>query len=299
MGFTLRQIEVFVEAALDGNFRRTAERLAISQPAVSRHIQLLERSAGGRLFERSRGSSARVSALGQELLSEARQLLSTAGRVRKTPAVASQTAYLLRVAVGPYLQDHWLRPLMRSLYALKDTPDIRLIELEDHEQVIRRLQSGDAEIGFFTGRPAKSPDLVSEAVSLASVGLYGKPSLVRRLKSNLQQIASAPMIMPLAGSRAARWQTAELARAGLDPTNVVCRSQFHDVVLDLAIKGVGIGILFDGYAARHIKTGRLARLPVDFEPGHRCYAARIDVVNDPRARRVLSFLRESLANFRN
>jgi DNA-binding transcriptional LysR family regulator len=152
---------------------------------------------------------------------------------------------------------------MRSLYAMKDTPDIRLIELEDHEQVISRLQGGDAEIGFYTGRPAKSPGLVSEAVSLASVGLYGKPSLVRRLKSDIQQIASAPMIMPLAGSRAARWQSSELAKAGLDPTNDVCRRS--STLSWTWRQRVSVGILFDGYATRHIKTGRLAKLPVDFE----------------------------------
>jgi LysR family transcriptional regulator, low CO2-responsive transcriptional regulator len=33
--YTIRQLEVFVEAARDCNFARTAERLGISQPAVS------------------------------------------------------------------------------------------------------------------------------------------------------------------------------------------------------------------------------------------------------------------------
>lgn len=298
MRFTLRQIQVFVEASADGNFRRTAERLGISQPAVSRHIQLLERSAGGRLFERARGSSARLSTLGQEVLAEARQLLHTAGKVRRGTTDPRQ-GQLLRVAVGPYLQDQWLRPLVRSLYAMDGTPDIRLIELEGPEQVIGHLQDGDAEIGFYTGRPARSPDLVSEAVSVAAVGLYGRPSLVRRLGTDPQRIAAAPLIMPLAGSRAARWQAAELARAGLEPTNIVCRSQFHDVVLDLLLKGVGIGMLFDGHVARHVRSGRLARVPVDFEPGQRCYAARAEVARDPRARRVLSFLRESLKQFQS
>lgn len=299
MQFTLRQIQVFVEAAKDGNFRRTAERLAISQPAISRHIQLLERSAGGRLFERSRGSSARLSALGRELLGEARQLLSTAGRVRKSPAAAFQAGAQLRIAVGAYLQEHWLRPLVCSLYAMEGTPDIRLIEVEDQDQVISLLEQGDAEIGFYTGRLAKSPQLVSEALGRASVSLYGRPSLVRRLGSEPGRIAAAPMIMPLAGSRAARWQTEELAKAGLEPTNIVCRSQFHDVATDLVLKGVGIGILFDGHVARHVRAGRLARLPVDFAPGHRCYAARSEVAKDPGARRVLAFLRESLRRFQN
>lgn len=297
MKFTLRQIEIFVEAAHDGNFRKTADRLAIRQPTVSRHIQLLERSAGGRLFERSRGSSARLSPLGQDLLVEARRLLATAGKVQREDPQAAAESYVLRIAVGPYLHDRWLRPLVRKLYAMDDMPDIRLMEFEDPLQVISHVRRGEAEVGYYTGMPATGRGLVSASVCSVSIGLYGRPSIVKRLRSSLEQIAAAPMIMPLAGSRAAQWQSEQLARAGCRPMNVVCRSQFHDVVMDLAIKGTGIGLLFDGFAAKQVKAGRLARLPVAFDPGYRCHVSRSTVVNDARARRVMDFLNESLLKF--
>lgn len=297
MKFTLRQIEVFVEAAQDGNFRKTADRLAISQPTISRHIQLLERSAGGRLFERSRGSSARLSPLGHDLLEEARRLLATAGKVQREDTATSAGTYLLRIAVGSYLHERWLRPLVRKLYALEGIPDIRLIELEDPAQVVNQVKRGDADIGYYTGIPARETDLVSDSVSLVSVGLYGKPSLVRELGPAPEQIAAAPMILPLAGSRAALWQSSQLARLGCKPRNVVSRSQFPDVVLDLAIKGTGLGLFFDGFAAKQVRAGRLVRLPLAFEPGHRCFVSRAAVVNEGRARKVLNFLNDSLKNF--
>lgn len=297
MKFTLRQIEVFVEAAQDGNFRKTADRLAISQPTISRHIQLLERSAGGRLFERSRGSSAHLSPLGKDLLDEARRLLATAGKVQRDDPESAAGNYLLRIAVGPYLHERWLRPMIRRLYAMEGMPDIRLIELEDPAQVINHVKRGDADIGYYTGAAAREPGLVSDSLNRVSVGLYGKPSLVRPLRSSPEQIAAAPMILPLAGSRASLWQSSQLSKAGCKPRNVVSRSQFHDVVLDLAIKGTGLGLLFDGFAAKHVRAGRLARLPLEFEPGHRCFVSRATVANEGRARQVLNFLNESLKHF--
>lgn len=46
-------IEVFLTLAEELHFRRTAERLCLSQPRVSRSIAALERHAGGKLFERT------------------------------------------------------------------------------------------------------------------------------------------------------------------------------------------------------------------------------------------------------
>ena len=51
MHLTLRQIEVFNAVAKLGNYTRAAEKLHISQPAVSMQIKQLEDSVGLPLFE--------------------------------------------------------------------------------------------------------------------------------------------------------------------------------------------------------------------------------------------------------
>ena len=49
---TLRQIEVFVAVAQAQSFRRAAERLHTSQPALSQHVRELEEELGTRLLDR-------------------------------------------------------------------------------------------------------------------------------------------------------------------------------------------------------------------------------------------------------
>src|SRR3569833_3769795 len=73
---TLRQLEIFCEAAVDGNFRDTADRLGISQPAISSHIHALERQVGCKLFVRRRGTPASLSEDGHRLLATARETLA-------------------------------------------------------------------------------------------------------------------------------------------------------------------------------------------------------------------------------
>jgi DNA-binding transcriptional LysR family regulator len=54
MQVTLRQLEVFGAVARAGSFRRAAETLHLSQPALSQHVAELERELGTRLLDRAR-----------------------------------------------------------------------------------------------------------------------------------------------------------------------------------------------------------------------------------------------------
>ena len=75
MSITFRQLEIFVSAAADCNFRRTADRLGVSQPSISNQIRALEGHLGHSLFERRRGSPPVLSEQGQVFLEKAKELV--------------------------------------------------------------------------------------------------------------------------------------------------------------------------------------------------------------------------------
>ena len=75
MALTFRKLEVFVAVAEDGNFRKAAERLGISQPSVSSQIKSMERYLGYQLFNRHRGATCELSGEGREFLGRARELV--------------------------------------------------------------------------------------------------------------------------------------------------------------------------------------------------------------------------------
>jgi DNA-binding transcriptional LysR family regulator len=60
------EIEVFLVLAEELHFGRTAERLRLPQPRVSRLVASLERQVGGALFERT-SRRVRLTRLGQQL----------------------------------------------------------------------------------------------------------------------------------------------------------------------------------------------------------------------------------------
>lgn len=73
----LNQLRCFVAVAEELHFRRAAQRLHMTQPPLSRQIQLLEHQLGTRLLLRS-NRSVRLTAAGQELLRQAYGLLGMA-----------------------------------------------------------------------------------------------------------------------------------------------------------------------------------------------------------------------------
>src|SRR4051794_16402744 len=102
MRYTFRQLEIFTEAARDCNFARAADRLGVSQPAISDHIRALERNLGSQLFVRRRGTTATLTLAGERLREEARLVLDQGARLSDHAAAASQTVPL-RLFAGPYL----------------------------------------------------------------------------------------------------------------------------------------------------------------------------------------------------
>lgn len=97
----LRQLQAFVLAAELGTITRAAERLFISQPALSRQIQALERELGVKLFHRSR-KQIWLTDVGEQFLSRVRSALRDLDQARSIAEEASMgTGGTLTVAAGP------------------------------------------------------------------------------------------------------------------------------------------------------------------------------------------------------
>lgn len=76
MHLTFRQLEAFLAVAHATSFRRAAEALHLSQPALSQHVAELERELGARLFDRL-GRTVALTAAGRILEDHVHRLFAT------------------------------------------------------------------------------------------------------------------------------------------------------------------------------------------------------------------------------
>ncbi|TMR88336.1 LysR family transcriptional regulator [Nonomuraea basaltis] len=97
MDVDTRLLRYFAAVAQEGNLTRAAERLYVSQPALTKQIKQLENLLGDRLFVRSRAGMA-LTEPGQALAERVPALLAEWDRtVRETEAAAGRAARVLRV----------------------------------------------------------------------------------------------------------------------------------------------------------------------------------------------------------
>ena len=97
---TLVQLRHLVELSACGSYSRAAEKLFITQPALSRSIRALEDELGLRLFDRV-GRRSELTPFGRELVERARRLMSDAEDLRESGRrVANGQAGLARIGMG-------------------------------------------------------------------------------------------------------------------------------------------------------------------------------------------------------
>jgi DNA-binding transcriptional LysR family regulator len=136
-----RDLRYFTAVAEELSFTRAAERLFISQPALSKQIRMLEKQLGVVLFERDR-RTVRLTAAGEALLPHARAVL-TAWQAAEAAVEEAKTAergtLVVGMSTGP---GRGLLPALRTRL-LSRHPEARL--------VLRQVNWADPTAGLADG----------------------------------------------------------------------------------------------------------------------------------------------------
>ena len=124
----LRGLQCFVGVGESLSFSRAAQRLQMSQPALSRQIQRLERELGARLFDRI-GRRITLTAAGEELLARARALLQDAESLRsRIQDLSSGSTGVLRVGATPQTLESVVSGLLTRYRRVCPNVEVQLVE---------------------------------------------------------------------------------------------------------------------------------------------------------------------------
>ena len=259
------QVEAFLAVGTFGGFRRAADALRVSQPAVSARIRTLEDSLGVSLFERGRGGLA-LSPAGRALRPHAEQLL-------RAVALARQAVHDLRPAGGGALRI--AAALSICTYLLPDVlkrfqaahPKVMITVRSGHsKEVLEMVLSGEAEIGL--ARSLQHPAVETLSLRDDPLVLVGQakscPAGARRAR--LEEVAGRPLVFFDRGSSDWTLSHGLFRTAGLVP-NVVLEVETIETAKRMVERGIGLAFLPHLAVAREIRRRKLVAIEiVDAKP---------------------------------
>jgi DNA-binding transcriptional LysR family regulator len=257
----LRQLEYFIAVAEEASFTRAAARVHISQSGVSAQVRRLERELGATLIDRS-GRTATLTAAGRAAVDHARAVLGAARAVRQA---VDEVSGVLRgsLDVG-MVSGCTITPLFDALAAFSSAHpgiDISLIEASS-DRLTEQVRDGRVDMALI-GAAGQTPDglqaftIVSERLVAAVPA--GHPLTERGDSCTLAQVSVHPLVCMPSGTGVRAVLDAACARRALLPKIALVASA-PDAVADLALRGLGVGILSESMAA--LENGGLQALPI-------------------------------------
>jgi DNA-binding transcriptional LysR family regulator len=291
------QVEAFLAVGTFGGFRRAADALRLTQPAISARIRALEASLGVTLFERGKHGMA-LSAAGRALRPHAEQLLHAVALARQAvhdlrPAAAGA----LRIAAVLSICTYLLPDVLKRFQAAY--PKVLITVRSGHsKEVLEMVLRGEAEVGL--ARSLRHPEVETLSLRDDPLVLVAHPSAWpgRERRARLEEVADRPLIFFDRGSSDWTLTHGLFRRAGLVP-NVALEVETIETAKKMVERGVGFAFLAQLAVGRELRRRTLAAIEiVDAEPISRS----LDVIH-PRqrplsaeARALLGVLRSALSD---
>jgi len=257
----LRSLEVFFWVVKLGGFGRAAERLHMTQPAVSSRISQIEGRFNVRLLDRSSHRAPVPTPKGLELYAYAERMLSLRAEVVARLAEAADLSGTLRLGAAETLVHTMLGALLRELHRLHPqvTPEIT-VDISPNLQ--SALLAGELDLALLLG-PVNEPRVCNETLCDYELAWVASPGLALGAgRLGLPDLARWPILSYARGTLPHAQLAQIFSRTDL-PTARIFASSSLASILRMAVDGVGIGVLPRAMLDRDLADGRLRLLDVE------------------------------------
>lgn len=165
----VRHLQAVLVLAEELNFTRAAERLNITQSAVSKQINELEKHHGFHLFRRKNKKTVELSEVGRIFVEEARSALLHIDRAVQLGCAAREGSETnLTVGHAPDAEQAWVSAVLATRLPLYPKLRIQLVS-DFSSELIRSVMAGDLNLALVTAPPENSQ---ITSVAFAQTPLY-------------------------------------------------------------------------------------------------------------------------------
>lgn len=257
----LRQLKSFIAVAESGALSRAADRLQLSQPALSRQIHLLEETVGQPLFDRhARGMS--LTAEGERLLERIRgPVRQLEGAIDEARDAGETPTGRVVLGMVPSISD--LLAARLTLRLREAFPGISLRLVDGYGgHLLDWLYRGDVDLALMYG-PGTDFHCPTRELFYEPLQLVGPPG---RLQSdqpvNMTRLCTLPLVLP-SGGHGLRSRVESAARQAGKRLQVAMEVDSFRVMKALVSAGFGYTVLPASALLEDIASGQLSATAVE------------------------------------
>ncbi|MFV0435987.1 MAG: LysR family transcriptional regulator [Desulfopila sp.] len=235
-------LQAFLAVAESGTFSRAAERLLLTQPAVSKRISALEEELSAKLFERL-GRKVMLTEAGRVLLPKARHILEEMADSRLLIAnLASEVTGVLQLATSHHIGLRRLPGVLRSYRRRYPQVDFDL-HFMNSEAGYGAVAAGDVELALVT-----LPEALQEHLEITPVWedplllMVGREYVLASERGNVAVLMDHAAILPERGTVTRRLIDEGLAILGIVP-RVGVETNYLETIRMLVAAGFGWSVL--------------------------------------------------------
>lgn len=292
MDINLEYYKVFYYAAKLGSLTAAGEQLAISQPAVSQAMKQLERQLGTKLFQRG--------AKGMKLTPEGEILFSYVKTGYEQFELGEQVLLKLknleageiRIGASDMTLQYYLLPYLEQFH--EKYPGIKVVVTNaPTPETISNLEEGKIDFGVITTPFSEKQGFhMKEVREIEDIFVAGRKYFqLKNHMTDFRELSDYPIIC-LEKNTSTRKYMDEL----LKENQVILNPEFElatsDMIVQFALRNLGIGCVVKDFALEYIENGRLFVLRFNKMIPKRkmCVITQTKLPISPAARKLLELM---------
>lgn len=239
----LAAFDAFLAVMHTGSVSQAAEKLFLTQPAITKRLKTLEEELGVRLFEPA-GRGIQPTPAAHELLPRVKHWLLDYENIKHALSHAQNSiGGVLRIGTSHHIGLHHLPEILKTY--VQQYPEVQLdVHFVDSEQAHQAVLSGELELAFLTLPPQPDARLNYQPLWQDQLKFVVAPfhALAQKQHLSLKDLIEYPCLLPAAHTYTSQITLQAFEQQGLKPDANMSTNPLESIRMLVSI-GLGWSVL--------------------------------------------------------